>query len=604
MLPSGRRSRGFPAQAKSIKETISAACGRVVETDDDQLDISLISTDDPATFKLLKACQTTAVFQLESRGMRDLVKRLQPDRFEDIVALVALFRPGPLQSGMVDDFIDRKHGRAQVVYPHAKLVPVLQPTYGVILYQEQVMQIAQVLAGYSLGSADILRKAMGKKNPKEMAKQRKKFVTGAIERDVPEIRANFIFDLMEKFAGYGFNKSHSAAYALLAYQTAWLKTHYPAEFMAAVLSSDMDNTDKLVRFVEECQAMKLKITPPSINYSDYHFRVVDGKIIYGLGAIKGVGEAAVEAILAAQKSGDAFVDLFDFCRRVDLRKVNHRVMGALIKAGAMDQFDIHRAALLATLKDAVHGAEQYLRDKEHGQNDLFGGDYDIPIEHQQTYTQAPTWSDRERLAGEKETLGFYLSGHPIGQYEKELVHIVTSKIVDVQQVNNKTMVIAGIVADIRTIQNRHGDRIAFLTLDDGTGRIDVCLFSDIYDTYRSLLNKDQLLIVEGEASLNEYSGRYRITTKKILTMSEARESYAKHLLLNVREQQNVDEFIQKLMQTLKPHKGKCPVCVSFQSKGAKALLPLDAKWRVQPTDDLLKSLREIFPESGVEPVYF
>ena len=280
---------------KAELKTPAASLDPAVKPRDDKndpLDISLIPIDDPFTFKLLKACQTTAIFQLESRGMRDLVKRLQPDCFEDIVTLVALFRPGPLQSGMVDDFIDRKHGHAQVVYPHAKLVPILRPTYGIILYQEQVMQIAQVLAGYSLGSADILRKAMGKKDPVEMAKQRKKFVTGAVARDVPEIRANFIFDLMEKFAGYGYNKSHSAAYALLAYQTAWLKTHYPAEFMAAVLSSDMDNTDKLVRFVEECQAMKLEITPPSINYSDYRFRVVDGKIIYGLGAIKGVGEAA------------------------------------------------------------------------------------------------------------------------------------------------------------------------------------------------------------------------------------------------------------------------------------------------------------------------
>ncbi|HFC53435.1 MAG TPA: DNA polymerase III subunit alpha, partial [Gammaproteobacteria bacterium] len=394
------------------------------------IDIGAIPLDDAASFELLKSCATTAIFQLESRGMKDLIKRLQPDSFEDIIALVALFRPGPLQSGMVDDFINRKHGRARVEYPHPDLESILKPTYGVILYQEQVMQIAQVLAGYSLGAADLLRRAMGKKKPEEMARQRAVFTEGALKRGVDEKTATHIFDLMEKFAGYGFNKSHSAAYALVSYQTAWLKAHYPAAFMAAVISSDMDHTDKVVTFIDECHDMGLEVLPPDVNRCHYHFTITGERtILYGLGAIKGVGEGVIEAIVRARESGGEFSDLFDFCRRLDLKKVNRRVLEALIRAGAMDSLGPNRATLMDALPDAIRIAEQYLRDTAVGQSDLFGiCDSGAPAAGGK-YRVQREWEEEQRLRGEKETLGLYLTGHPIERYLPELKQFISSRIV-------------------------------------------------------------------------------------------------------------------------------------------------------------------------------
>ncbi|MEJ2427166.1 MAG: DNA polymerase III subunit alpha, partial [Candidatus Thiodiazotropha sp.] len=391
------------------------------------VDISAIPMDDEASFKLLKSAETTAVFQLESRGMKELIKKLQPDCFEDITALVALFRPGPLQSGMVDDFIDRKHGRAEVAYPHPDLEPILKPTYGVILYQEQVMQIAQVLAGYSLGGADLLRRAMGKKKPEEMAKQGEIFRKGAVERGVEEQTATYIFDLMEKFAGYGFNKSHSAAYALVSYQTMWLKAHYPAAFMAAVCSADMDNTDKVVPLIEECRRMKLKVEPPQVNLSEYKFTASDEcTVVYGLGAIKGVGESAIEAVILERNAQGPFQDIFEFCRRIDMRKVNRRVLESLIRAGALDGLGANRATLMLQLPLALKLAEQHHAMQAMGQNDLFGMGEPQPAEasHAQVIPDdVDEWEEEQRLLGEKETLGLYLTGHPIDRYAEELPHI-------------------------------------------------------------------------------------------------------------------------------------------------------------------------------------
>ncbi len=364
------------------------------------LDISTIPLDDKKTYELLKSCATTAVFQLESRGMKDLIRRLQPDNFADIMALVALFRPGPLQSGMVDKFIACKHGEQSVHYLHPDLEPVLRSTYGVILYQEQVMQIAQVLAGYSLGAADVLRHAMGKKKSEEMAKQREVFIKGSTSRGLKADLANQIFDLIEKFSSYGFNKSHSAAYALIAYQTAWLKALYPAEFMAAVLSSDMDNTDKVVGFINECRDIGLELLPPSINRGQYSFTVnVNGQIEYGLGAIKGVGEAAVLHIVACREEEGEFKGLFDFCHRVDLRKVNRRVLEPLIKSGAMDVFGVPRASLMKSLNKALQSAEQKNRNAQVGQNDLFGNEPDAKQE--KNYENTSEWNDNERLRGKR-----------------------------------------------------------------------------------------------------------------------------------------------------------------------------------------------------------
>ncbi|CAK0778553.1 DNA polymerase III subunit alpha [Gammaproteobacteria bacterium] len=568
------------------------------------VDISIIPLEDRDSFDLLKATNTTAVFQLESRGMKDLIKRLQPDCFEDIVALVALFRPGPLQSGMVDDFIDRKHGRAKVDYPHPALEPVLKPTYGVILYQEQVMQIAQVLAGYTLGGADLLRRAMGKKKPEEMAKQRSIFVEGAKARGAAAEVATYIFDLMEKFAGYGFNKSHSAAYALVSYQTAWLKTHYPAEFMAAVLSADMDNTDKVVTLIEECRMMKLVVLPPDVSYSDFRFTVRDTEtIVYGLGAIKGVGEGAISGILESRRTQGKFLDLFDFCRRIDSRKANRRVLEALIRAGALDSLGPGRATLINTLDRASQAAERHLRDATLGQVDLFGSTSSAIAISSERYEAVPDWDVRTRLAGEKETLGLYLTGHPIEEYVSELANIVTDHLADLRPTNkDKSAVVAGLVLGARVLQSKRGGRMAFVSLDDRTARVEVAVFNEAYLQYRDLLSKDRLLVVEGPVSIDDFSGGLRMSAERLWNMDQARELFAKALTLRVRQASN--GLVQQIMETLTPFReGRCAVHVDYSNDQACARLVLGRSWCCHPCDDLITRLRRLLGPENVNIVY-
>ncbi|WP_420887132.1 DNA polymerase III subunit alpha [Candidatus Competibacter phosphatis] len=521
-------------------------------TGESPLDIGTIPLDDALAFDLLKRHQTTAVFQLESSGMKDLIRRLQPDCFEDIVALVALFRPGPLQSGMVDDFIDRKHGRARIEYPHPTLATILQPTYGVILYQEQVMQIAQVLAGYTLGGADLLRRAMGKKKPEEMAKQRETFVKGSVEHRVDSETASYIFDLMEKFAGYGFNKSHSAAYALVSYQTAWLKAHYPAAFMAAVLSSDMDKTDKVVVFIEECRRMGLKLVPPAINVSEYRFTVgASGEILYGLGAIKGAGEGAIEALWRERERGGPYHDLFDLCQRVDLRKLNRRVLEALVRSGAFDELGVNRATLMAQLPEALRLAEQHSRNDAAGQNDMFGlataeetptrPSYGAVLESadqpvQPGCTTMPLaecsgnhvrreWDEEERLRGEKETLGVYLTGHPINRLKSELEALGATRLRDLNENgggsrrgNERSLTVAGLVVSLRTRNANRGGRIAFVTLDDGGGRMELRIFPEVYEQHRSLIVEDAILLVQGSLGWDEFNQTTRLNVERVLDL--------------------------------------------------------------------------------------
>ena len=595
--------------------------------DQPALDISAIPLVDKPTFDLLKRCETTAVFQLESRGMKDLIKRLQPDRFEDIIALVALFRPGPLQSGMVDDFINRKHGRAEVAYPHPDLEPILEPTYGVILYQEQVMQIAQVLANYTLGGADLLRRAMGKKKPEEMAKQREIFMQGAAEREVDPAVAGYIFDLMEKFAGYGFNKSHSAAYALVSYQTAWLKTHYPAAFMAAVLSSDMDNTDKVLIFIEECRQMKLEVVPPSINQSEYRFTVDEkGRIVYGLGAIKGVGESALENILEERRRAGVFLDLVDVCQRVDLRKVNRRVLETLIRAGACDCLNPNRAGLLAQLPDALALAEQGSRASAAGQLDMFGLDSplaptpDISMSSQNW----PEWTEAERLTEEKKTLGLYLTGHPITQYEAELKHIITGRLADVLNSgdshrtsgsergygqgrgrgNEQKVVLAGLVVEIRTRNGNRGGRMAFVTLDDRSARLEIRVFSEVYEQFRELIREDRVLVVEGSLTYDNFSDSLRLTAERIMDIDSARADYARRLVLKLTEQQFGNGLLDELAGALAPYReGKCRIMVDYTRIGARAELNFGEEWRVKPAEPLLQQLRHLLGEQQVRLEY-
>ncbi|MBU1192009.1 MAG: DNA polymerase III subunit alpha [Gammaproteobacteria bacterium] len=566
------------------------------------VDIERIPLDDPAAFVLLKACQTTAVFQLESSGMKDLIRRLQPDSFEDIIALVALFRPGPLQSGMVDDFIARKHGKQKVEYPHPKLEPILKPTYGVILYQEQVMQIAQVLAGYSLGAADLLRRAMGKKKPEEMAKQREIFTEGALKNGVEAKVATYIFDLMEKFAGYGFNKSHSAAYALVSYQTAWLKAHYPAPFMAAVLSADMDNTDKVVTLIDECRDMKLKVVPPDINRSNYRFTVDgDNTVIYGLGAIKGVGQAAIEGVVAEHQSNGDYKDLYDFCRRVDLRKLNRRVLEALIRAGACDSLGENRASLMAQLPTALKLAEQQERDSGTGQVDLFGNAVAAeaaPVE----IIRLPEWEEELRLQGEKETLGLYLTGHPITRYEAELTSITSGRLASLvgsgaeaptSRSQDRQVVVAGLVIALRVRQTRRGS-MAFVTLDDRSARVEMRVFSDVFDHHRNLIAKDKVLVVEGVLGFDDYSGGQQLTANKVYDINQARETFARRVVINVDAGQAGNGFMQSLADTLRPFRdGKCPVWISYRNQAASAQVALGRDWSVRPADELIHRLHEL-----------
>jgi DNA polymerase III subunit alpha len=580
------------------------------ETGESPLDIMAIPLDDAPTFKLLQRAETTAVFQLESRGMKDLIKRLLPSRFEDIVALVALFRPGPLQSGMVDDFINRKHGRAELAYPHPRyqdkcLIPILEPTYGIILYQEQVMQIPQVMAGYTLGGADLLRRAMGKKKPEEMAKQRAIFVDGAKSQGFGEELSSNIFDLMEKFAGYGFNKSHSAAYALVSYQTAWLKQHYPAQFMAAVMSSELQNTDKIVIFIEECRAMKLQLKLPDVNAGEYMFTVNEsGEIIYGLGAIKGLGEGPIESIIAARKSGGAFTSLFDFCARTDARKVNKRALEALVKAGAFDLLGVDRAVLMASMPDAVQAAEQAAVNHDSGMLDLFGDVVPVAASGDvyKEFRNVRLWSTKQRLEGEKETLGLYVTGHPIDDYENELRAFVPNRIVDLKA-DKHNQTIAGLVVSLRTMKNKRGDNMAFALLDDRSARIEVTLFADAYSEHREKLVKDAILVIEGQVSFDDYSGGLKMRGKNVRTLLDARSQAVRALELQLDESDFRRDFRAEFQRLLNGSRGTCPVVIQYRRHGATACLRMPEAWHIQPTDELLQRLRDRYGAERVRLAY-
>ena len=586
------------------------------------VDINTIPLDDSKTYEMLKRGETTAVFQVESRGMKDLIKRLKPDNIEDMTALLALFRPGPLESGMVDDFVNRKHGRAAVAYPdaqyqHASLKPILEPTYGVIVYQEQVMQIAQVLAGYTLGGADLLRRAMGKKKPEEMAKQREVFEQGAIAQGVDGKLAIKIFDLVEKFAGYGFNKSHSAAYALVSYQTAWLKAHYPAEFMAATMSAGLQNTDSIVTFIEESRSIGITIRPPDVNEGEYLFTVNDaGEIIYGLGAIKGLGEGPVDSLLQARRQ-KPFSDLFDFCGRVDTRKVNKRALEALIRSGAFDRIgprqlaadvDQVRATLWNALGDAVQAAEQAEQNSSSGMGDLFGEvvpQQSSTVDVYRDYCQGKAQSTRERLRGEKETLGLYLTGHPIDEYEQELRQFARTRIADLHA-DRAPQQVVGLVVSLVIRKTRRGD-MATLVLDDRSGRIEAAVFADTLKEYRDKLTKDSLLIVEGVVSHDEFKGELTLRVNGVRTVLEARKNLVRGLRVRIPPPLRPAQ-LDELARQLGPYRGgTCPLWVDVQCGSgnlrAGGTVELGAAWRVSPEDELLLKLRDSYGQQAVQLVY-
>ena len=584
-----------------LQWAVNMANARLTREGKELIDINQIPLVDKRSFDLLQKADTTAVFQLESRGMKDLIRRLQPDCFEDMIALVALFRPGPLQSGMVDNFIDRKRGREEISFPdatwqHESLKPILEPTYGIILYQEQVMQIAQVLSGYSLGGADLLRRAMGKKKPEEMAKQRDTFQEGAAKNGIDPELAIKIFDLVEKFAGYGFNKSHSAAYALVSYQTLWMKAHYPAEFMAAVMSADMDNTDKIVTLVDECERMKLKLIPPDVNAGVYKFTVNEqGHIVYGIGAIKGVGEGPIEAIIEARTSQGHFSDLFDFCAKVDLKKLNRRVIEKLILSGAMDGLGPHRAALAATLEEAMKAAEQHAKAQAVGQDDLFGLLSPEPEHAAAAFKQVEKWPDEVWLEGERETLGLYLTGHPINRYLAEIPRYVSCRLVELQPTKkDQSVTVAGLVVSVRIMINKKGRRWAIVTLDDKSARLDVRFFPDLLETFEQQLQKDHILVISGQVSFDDFNGGLTMTGRDVSEITLVREKSLRSLNITVQSPQIDHNYLQRLQQVLSEFKaGTVPVKIRYQRQEGEVMLQLGTQWWITPADALLHQLKQL-----------
>ena len=591
-----------------IKWALEMINARMLAEGKEPVRIESIPLDDKKSFDLLLQSKTTAVFQLESRGMKDLISRLKPDCFEDIIALVALFRPGPLESGMVQNFIDRKHGKEEVSYPDAQyqhecLKPILEPTYGVIVYQEQVMQIAQELAGYTLGGADLLRRAMGKKKPEEMAAQREIFEKGAINKGIDGNLAMKIFDLVEKFAGYGFNKSHSAAYALVSYQTLWLKAHFPAEFMAAVMSSEMDNTDKIVGLYDECMNMGLTVVPPDINSGKHRFSVNEkGEIVYGLGAIKGVGEGPIDTILSARQQDGIFKDLFDLTARVDLKKINRRTFDALIMSGSLDKLGPHRAALMKNLEDALKASDQHSKMEALGQSDMFGVLTETPEEVQNAYANTPKWSEQTILDGERATLGLYLSGHPIGRFLKELAHYAPVRLNELQPTfRGQNATVAGMVVGYRVAVTKRGSRIGIATIEDRSGKLDITLFSEALETYGDLIEKDGIIIATGSIQFDDFSGGLKMSAREIMTLDDARTRNAKSLALAINQEQLDAKFVKELTACITPYKeGTLPLHFYYQNEQGRALLKGGLEWRVTPSEKMLVGLRALLGESSVE----
>jgi DNA polymerase-3 subunit alpha len=557
------------------------------------LSLERLPLDDPQAYKVFAEANATAVFQFESRGMRDLLKRARPDRFEDIIALVALYRPGPMD--LIPDFIDRKHGREIVTYLDPRLETILGPTYGVMVYQEQVMQIAQVIGGYSLGAADLLRRAMGKKKPEEMAKHRDIFIEGAGKNGVGKAKASELFDLMEKFAGYGFNKSHAAAYALVAYQTAYFKAHHPAAFMAANMSAVMDDTDKVQQFYVDAGGNGLRVLPPDVNASDYRFVPVDAQTIrYGLGGVKGTGEAAIRSIVDARAQGP-FTDLLDFCRRVDKRMVNRRVVEALVRAGAFDTLNPNRSQLLASVDRAIGAAEQAERDTH--QASLFG-DAEGAVVAAIELARAPPWDERTRLQEEKLALGFYVSGHPFSIYRDELRRVARTPLASVTP-RPEPVMLAGIVASARIQMTRRG-KMAVIVLDDQTAQLELMVFSELFDAHRDIIREDRPLVVQGRVQRDDFSGGLRVTADKLFDLATVRVRYGKELRLSMNGGANA----KKLQEMLEPFRnGTLPVAIDYRKNGASCTARLDDTWKVTPDDQLISHLRDWLQPENVTVIY-
>ena len=561
-----------------------------------ELKLETIPLDDKRAYDIFKTANTTAIFQFESRGMRELMQQAPPTRFEDVIALGALYRPGPME--LIPTYTARKTGRERFDYPDPRLEPILGPTYGVMVYQEQVMQIAQVIGGYTLGAADVLRKAMGKKDKEEMARHRDGFVAGAEKNGVAKPKANVLFDLMEKFAGYGFNKSHAAAYALISYQTAYLKAHHPAAFMAANLSLAMDDTDRVRTLYDDAVAHGLTILPPDVNVSNYQFQPIDAqRIRYGLGGIKGTGEQAIEAIVAARAAGGPFADLFDFCRRIDKRHVNRRAVEALIRGGAFDAIEPRRASLYATVGVALSEAEK--AEASAAQVSLFG---DGKEPSGLALVAAREWTEAERLTHEKAALGFYMSGHPYAAFAEELAPLIRQRLADLQP-KRELVLVAGIVTAMRTQTSRRG-KMAIVTLDDGGSSAEIVVWNEIFDAARSLLREDQLVILEVKVTQrNGDDGQMqglRILAEGVHDLPAIRKRYAKVLRLAC----NGGADSARLAELLEPFRnGTCPIVLEYRNHGVGGDIELPEAWRVRLDEPLLVRLKDWLTPQNVRVVY-
>jgi DNA polymerase III subunit alpha len=562
-----------------------------------KVDIDNLLLDDAETYKLFARGDTTAIFQFESHGMRDILRRYQPTRIEDLTALNALYRPGPIQGGMIDDFINRKHGKTKVSYELPQLQDILEETYGVILYQEQVMQIANRLASFSLGEADILRRAMGKKKKEEMAAQRAKFMAGCLANKVPEKKAERIFNLMEEFAGYGFNKSHSCAYALLAYQTAYLKVHYPVEFMAALLTSDAGNTDKTVKYINEARGMSISILPPDVNESDLYFTPVNEAIRFGLAAIKNVGENTAKAIRESRLAQGEFRSLYDFCERIEPRFLNKRVFESLIKSGAMDSLG-PREAMLASVDDAVNALQRASRSRESGQHGLFGtAAAPAPILFE--LREAAPCSEEERLTSEYAMLGFYVSGHPLARYASRLQDMKAVTLDQVEgQRNNKDLTVAALIVGIRPMRTRKGARWGIFTLQDMTGVQEMLVFPETFTRLEAMLKPGIPLLLKARVQVEEAGTR--------LSLQEARR------LEDIAERAAPQEFRVRMdVESINPgcldrletlfgnFPGPCVVVFELRSADGSVAL-LQAQQRVRPNPELVEAVRQICGDRAVE----
>ncbi|MDQ8935997.1 DNA polymerase III subunit alpha [Acinetobacter rudis] len=561
--------------------------------------IEKIPLDDKQAYNIFADANTTAVFQFESVGMKRMLKEARPSKFEEIIAFVSLYRPGPMD--LIPDFIHRMHG-GEFEYLHPLLEGVLEPTYGIMVYQEQVMQAAQYCAGYTLGGADLLRRAMGKKKPEEMVKQRQIFIEGAAKKEIDEATANHIFDYMEKFAGYGFNKSHAAAYALVAYQTAWLKAHYPAEFMSAVMSSEMQNTDSVVFLIDDCRENGLEVLPPSVNMSLYRFHASDpATIVYGLGAIKGVGEQAMQSVIESRQRDGAYKDLFDFCHRIDLKKINKRTLEALIRAGALDCLGLERSSLMAQLPEAVQAADQARSNRETGMMDLFG-----EVEEVQRKPLKPLkpWSDEVRLKGEKDTLGLYLTGHPIDVYKTELKAFIPNKINELTPTRRGvTTVFAGLVIDVANFPNR-----MMITLDDGTARIEVSANHERFQRFKDIVQPEKVVVIEGEIYEREGFDRPMGRLTKAFSLNEIRQKRANAIKIQLDADLCSPSLAQDLKQIIQPfcHVDSCqhiPLQLLLDYAYASTEVHLASDWLITPTDELLSKLRDYFGKEAIHVEY-